>query len=282
MEWKVQLRDSLLAKVSPEESRYLQQAEQLVLSDYKSNFNKVYLPLSRKLTSQTKETIISIASSEDHPLIINQWTVLRLARVWMLSLINDEPKEYKSFIDKLFEYADVQELTALYSALNIFRYPELWIERCQIGIRSNIGPVQQAIIEHNKYPAQNLNEDAWNQMVLKAFFTEKDIPYIYGLLARDNDQLQASIVDYIYERDSAQREIHPLLWLLAKDNLPPRAVGILTERLNKSMKADERYISEQVSLQNAQRTMNTEEMVSKSSEELLENYLNLRNVYRTK
>ncbi len=276
MEWKAQLREALLTRVTPEESSYLQQAEQLILSDYKTNFNKVYLPLSRRLSPQTKETLVSIDNSNESPLIIHQWTLLRLARVWMLSLIDDQPTAYRDFVEKLFEYADMQELTALYSALNIFPSPQLWVERCQIGIRSNIGPVQQAIMEHNKYPALHLNQESWNQLVLKAFFTEKDIPYIYGLLARENDPLQASIVDYIYERDSAQREIHPVLWLLAKDNLPPRAVGILKERLNQLMNDQDRYIAEQVSLQYGSKADNLEHKTPKSSEELLENYLKLK------
>lgn len=273
MEWKTQLRNVLLTRVNPEESSYLQQAEQLILLDYKTHFNKVYLPLSRRLTLQTKETVVNIDSSNQSPLIICQWTLLRLARVWMLSLINDQRPTYKVFIENLFEYADVQELTALYSALNIFQYPELWIERCQVGVRSNIGLVQQAVMEHNKYPAQRLNQESWNQLVLKAFFTEKNVPYIYGLLARQNNQLQASIIDYIYERDSARRKIHPVLWLLAKDNLPPRAVGILRERLNQPMDEQERYIVEQVSLHYISKDDNMKKIPTKSSEELLENYL---------
>lgn len=275
MEWKVQLRDALLSRVNFQESSYLQDAEKLILSDYKTHFNKVYLPLSRQLSPQTKELVVSIVPAEDSPLIIHQWTLLRLARVWMLSLIDDQNVPYKMFIEKLFEYADMQELTALYSALNIYKYPQEWVERCKTGIRSNIGPVQQAIIEHNKYPAQHLNEEAWNQLVLKAFFTEKDIPYIYGLLGRANDQLQASIVDYIYERDSAQREIHPLLWLLVRDNLPPRAVEILMQRLDSPQSARERYITEQVSLHYASPPAGSARQARKSSKALLENYLTL-------
>lgn len=276
MEWKAQLQEALWTRVTPQERSYLQQAEQLILSDYKTNFNNVYLPLSRRLSLQTRETLISMDNTQDSPLIVDQWTILRLARVWMLSLIDDQPQPYKDFIDKLFDYADVQELTALYSALNVFHYPELWLERCKIGIRNNIEPVQQAIMEHNKYPALQLEQEAWNQLVLKAFFTGKDIPYIYGLLARDNNQLQASIVDYIYERDSAKRAIHPLLWLLAKDNLPARAVDILVERLEQPMNALERYIPEQVLLLYRPAADDTSTGPAKSSDELLEKYLNLR------
>ncbi len=87
-------------------------------------------------------------------------------------------------------------------------------------------------MEQNKFPATYLNEEAWNQMILKSFFTGKDIKKIYGLYDRNNIHLANSIVDYIYERDSANREIHPMLWVLAKDHLPPRAKEILKQQNN--------------------------------------------------
>jgi hypothetical protein len=85
-------------------------------------------------------------------------------------------------------------------------------------------------MERNKYPALYLEEEAWNQLVLKSFFTGKEIKEIYGLYDRNNENLSNSIVDYIYERDSAKREINPMLWELAKDHLPPRAVEILKQQ----------------------------------------------------
>src|SRR5690606_32755873 len=106
MEWKAQLQEALWTRVTPQERSYLQQAEQLILSDYKTNFNNVYLPLSRRLSLQTRESLISMDNTQDSPLIVDQWTILRLARVWMLSLIDDQPQPYKDFIDKLFDYAD--------------------------------------------------------------------------------------------------------------------------------------------------------------------------------
>ncbi|VTP90775.1 EboA domain-containing protein [Sphingobacterium daejeonense] len=54
-------------------------------------------------------------------------------------------------------------------------------------------------------------KEAWNQLVLKSFFTGKEIKEIYGLYDRNNENLSNSIVDYIYERDSAKREINPML-----------------------------------------------------------------------
>lgn len=220
--------EQLMQNLNSQERTYLALASEEIKKDYKTHFIRLFSTLNRRLSLENREKIISIPNPGDADmLIINNWSVLRLARVWLVSLIKDEKEAYFNFIDKLFTYADIQELVALYSSLSILDFPEIWQQRCQEGIRSNIGSVQQAIIENNKYPFYHLSQEAWNQLVLKSFFTEKNILNIYGLFEKNNQSLSESIIDYIYERDSANREIYALLWLLAKDNLPPRARNIL-------------------------------------------------------
>ncbi|WP_156306088.1 EboA domain-containing protein [Sphingobacterium endophyticum] len=233
MEWKENVRNTLFELLTAEDKSYLVECEQSIAENYSSSFVKFFSSLSRKLNT-SKDKLVSMVQEDDNPLIVEHWTVLRLARVYLLSLIQDQQEPYFTFLEKLFNYSDMQELVALYSALNIYQFPKIWIDRCQEGIRNNIGPVQEAIMEQNKFPANYLSEEAWNQLVLKSFFTGKDIKKIYGLYERNNVNLANSIVDYIYERDSAKREIHPMLWELAKDHLPPRAVEILKQQKNLS------------------------------------------------
>lgn len=229
MEWREQVRNTLFELLTAEEKSYLEECEQNIADNYSTSFVRIFSSLSRKLNT-SKDKLVSMVQEESNPLIVDNWTVLRLARVYLLGLIEDQQEPYFTFIDKLFNYADMQELEALYSALNIYQFPRIWIERCQEGIRNNIGPVQGAIMEQNKFPATYLSEEAWNQLVLKSFFTGKEIKKIYGLYERNNVNLANSIVDYIYERDSAKREIHPMLWELAKDHLPPRAEEIFKQQ----------------------------------------------------
>ncbi|WP_313190425.1 EboA domain-containing protein [Sphingobacterium sp.] len=231
MEWKEQVRNTLFELLTAEEKSYLEECERNIADNYSTSFVRIFSSLSRKLNT-SKDKTVSMVQEDSNPLIVDHWTVLRLARVYLLGLIEDQQEPYFTFIEKLFNYADMQELEALYSALNIFQFPRIWIDRCQEGIRNNIGLVQGAIMEQNKFPATYLNEEAWNQMILKSFFTGKDIEKIYGLYDRNNIHLANSIVDYIYERDSANREIHPMLWVLAKDHLPPRAKEILKQQNN--------------------------------------------------
>ena len=108
----------------------------------------------------------------------------------------------------------MNELADLYAALPVFAYPEIWVKRCAEGIRSNIGIVLDAIMYDNPYPAEYLDEAAWNQMVLKAFFTDKDVNRIIGLDERANAPLAATLIDYAHERWAAQRSVNVQLWRL--------------------------------------------------------------------
>lgn len=242
MEWRERIRKVLLESLDENEQEYLLESKQKIQENYPAHFVRIFSSLGRKISNKSKNQTFNISCATDLPLIIEDWSTIRLARVWLLSLIEDEELNYHRYVSRLFEYAEMEESVALYSALNILHYPELWVSRCEEGIRSNIGDVQQAIMEQNRYPAKYLSKDAWNQLVLKSFFTEKNILKIVGLFERNNADLAQAIIDYIYERHSADRTIHPILWLLSKDYLPQRAWDILNERLNKSTDSIERSL----------------------------------------
>lgn len=146
-------------------------------------------------------------------LSVSDWSVRRLVRVWLVMQVNPtNQKQYTEQIQSLFNNADMNELATLYAALPILAYAEHWRSQCAEGIRSNIGDVLDAVIMDNPYPADYLDEDAWNQLVLKAFFTEKEISRIIGLKERVNEKLVKALRDYADERRSADREINPQLW----------------------------------------------------------------------
>ena len=147
---------------------------------------------------------------------ISQWTIDRLSRVWLLmQLETKDKKNYISKIENLFLQAEMNELVALYSSLPLLAYPESWQLRCAEGIRSNIGTVLEAIMYHNPYPAAYLDEPAWNQLIMKAFFTDKNVKNITGLDARKNQQLANILFDYVEERWAAHRTVNPHIWRLA-------------------------------------------------------------------
>ncbi|TWR28877.1 hypothetical protein FPZ43_11440 [Mucilaginibacter pallidiroseus] len=141
-------------------------------------------------------------------LSLNNWTADRLGRVQLLMrfcLAND--KDSLKIIESLFATAEMNEQIALYSAIPLLPIPKYWVKRCIEGIRSNLDPVLEAIMYGNPYPAENLDESSWNQMVLKAFFTSKRVDLIYGLKNRANPELVRMLIDYAQERRAAGREI---------------------------------------------------------------------------
>lgn len=143
------------------------------------------------------------------------WSADRLGRVCLLIHLDASDKDkYFKTIENLFLAAEVAELVALYSSLPLLAWPELWKMRCAEGVRSNIGHVLESIMYSNLYPSQYLDEKAWNQLVLKAFFTDKDVNRISGLDERANPELAHTLSDYAHERWAAKRKINPQLWRL--------------------------------------------------------------------
>jgi hypothetical protein len=176
------------------------------------------------------KAIIKLTDEQAHQLdtlapgfTVKGWSIDRLIRVYLLLRADqDNETAYFKAIETLFLAAEMSELVALYSALPVLPYPELWVKRCAEGIRSNIADVLEAIMYHNPYPAKHLEQAAWNQLVLKAFFTDKDINKIVGIDKRANKDLAQIISDYAHERWAAGRETNPKQWRLVGPFLDDR------------------------------------------------------------
>ena len=148
-------------------------------------------------------------------IFIEGWTLHRLCRLYILLNLNEAEKEkYCHAIESLFVNAEMNERADLHAALPAFAYAQHWVKFCEEGIRSNIGVVLEAIMYNNPYPANYLEEAAWNQLVLKAFFTEKNINLIVGIDERANAPLAETLIDYAQERWAANRTVNVQLWRL--------------------------------------------------------------------
>lgn len=230
--------------ISVEAEKWLEEFSQA--KDQAALLAKVFVMLPRK----TGKLPVAISDEQQAVLnaagfgYINSWTIDRLARVWLLAGLDPGDKELLfSSINRLFLSAEVNEAVALYSALPFLPHPEIWAKRCAEGIRSNIGSVLEAIMENNPYPAANLDEAAWNQLVLKAFFTEKNIKLIVGLDQRANLQLALTLVDYAQERWAAGREVHPQLWRLVGRFINPEIFETLKTGLQHYNQMEQRAIA---------------------------------------
>jgi hypothetical protein len=190
--------------------------QQPTFIDNVAKLNAAFAAMPRRtgkaIIHPTTEQELAVQTIRPH-FNINGWSMDRLCRVWLLLNINSSDKN-KHFhtIENLFLAAEMHEQVALYSALPVLAYPEQWRKRCAEGIRSNIGDVLLSIMCHNPYPSEQLDNSAWNQMVLKAFFTEKPVHQIIGLDERANKELSRILSDYAHERWAAHRIVNPLLW----------------------------------------------------------------------
>jgi hypothetical protein len=208
------LADVIKGHLSPERIAWLNEKAAAV-----SNASQLYAAFAA-VPRKTGKTSIKISRDTETAIAacrkgftINNWSVDRLARVWLLMHVDSSDNEkYFRSIEGLFPSAEVNELIALYSALPVLHHPEMWKRRCAEGIRNNIADVLTAIMCNNPYPGENLDEPAWNQLVLKAFFTDKPINAIVGLDERRNAPLAGTLSDYAHERWAAHRTVNPQLW----------------------------------------------------------------------
>lgn len=144
-----------------------------------------------------------------------RWAIDQAARTLLLTRLPATPVEaWLGLLDRLFAAADLRELVALYQALPLLPHGPRLRARAAEGIRSSMRDVFEAVALDNAYPSRELEEDAWNQMVLKCLFMGAELPRVVGLDARANPTLARMLVDYAHERWAAHRRIDPQLWRL--------------------------------------------------------------------
>lgn len=141
------------------------------------------------------------------------WTVDQAARTRLLLALAAKPLEqFVTLLDKLFDSGEVGELVALYQALPVLPHQAAHASRTSEGTRTNIKSVFCAVAHHNPYPGEHLDENRWNQMVLKSLFIDAPLWPIVGLDERANPALAQMLVDYAHERWAAGRKVSPELW----------------------------------------------------------------------
>jgi hypothetical protein len=140
------------------------------------------------------------------------WSVDQAARIALVLATPGDADAFVRRLDLLCATADVAELVALYRGLPLYPWPERHRLRAAEGVRTNMKAVFEAVAHANPYPAEQLPEGAWNQMVLKALFVGSALDPVLGLDRRANPALAQMLCDYAHERWSASRPVSPELW----------------------------------------------------------------------
>lgn len=139
------------------------------------------------------------------------WTVDQTARLALL-LQTTPDQDFGETLETLCRSADISELLAYYRGLPLFPNQTAYQFRATEGLRSNIKSVFESVAHHNPYPMEQFDENAWNQMVLKAIFIGSQLHPIIGFDKRANVNLARMLCHYAHERWAASRTISPELW----------------------------------------------------------------------
>ena len=139
-----------------------------------------------------------------------RWRVDEAVRVLLLTAL--EEAAIPAMLARLLRHADLGEQLALYRALALLPCDDAVVGCARQGLRSNVRAVFEAIAHDNPWPARHLDDDGWNQLVLKALFVGSALAPIRGLDERAAPELATMLIDYAHERRAAGRTIDVELW----------------------------------------------------------------------
>ncbi|MDX2305863.1 MAG: EboA domain-containing protein [Microscillaceae bacterium] len=164
---------------------------------------------------------------------IRRWTIDQTTRcLFLLHIPHEDKNFYLQTLEQLFNAAEMNELVALYASLPLFVYPQDLSKRAAEGIRTNMSVVFDAVALENPYSTEYLDQNAWNQLYLKAAFMARPLYRIHGIDQRANAELARIISDYAHERWAAGREISPEFWRPVAQFLDERLLGDLKKLLD--------------------------------------------------
>lgn len=163
-----------------------------------------------------------------------RWRTLEAARVGMILSRPDLAQEScVGALEACFVHADEGELCALYRSLAFLPGGARFAWRAGEGCRTNMLTVFEANACDTPYPAANLDEIAWRQLVVKALFVGAPVWRIRGLDKRLDGELARMTLDLVDERWSAGREIHPELWLCLGEHAGERGRRAIEAELSR-------------------------------------------------
>ena len=118
-----------------------------------------------------------------------------------------EPVEHASMVAGCFKTGDNAERAALLRTLSLLPEPERFVETAVDACRSSVQSVFEAIACENPFPSRFFPDLNFNQLVLKAFFTEVPVRRIVGLEQRLSPELARMAEGYESERRAAGRSV---------------------------------------------------------------------------
>ena len=164
---------------------------------------------------------------------LGDWSIDQLARVaLMVGSHGGDDAGFAARFDRFCTSAEINELIALCRGLPIYPSAVLIEPRAREAVRSGMKPVFEAVAHRNPYPRESFTEDAWNQMVVKAFFIGSTLWPIQGLDQRANPRLARMLVGLAQERWAAGRPVSGELWRCVAPHADDEGIAALRHGWN--------------------------------------------------
>ena len=233
----------LVAESAPADSQqWLQQAcDDLKSSTNLSNDLSMYSAMAmRKLgpnvaKPHTIETTSGLLS-------VDHWSLGDIGRmVLLLESAQHAGTDWVSITNTMFRNGDEGERAAITSGLVLLPSPAKLKPLALEAGRVNSLRLFSALALQNPYAAANYNDHEFNQLVLKAIFTELAVEMIVGLEQRANQELSRMCEDYIDERVAAGRDIPVDIWLALAPYASERGEKLLSKHLHSSDARHQHY-----------------------------------------
>ncbi len=172
-------------------------------------FEMAFAVTGRRLGTSALEGDARIADATGRTWSIAGWGLDEAGRV--LLLIAGSAKVaaggHMDWIDGLYRAGAMRERQAVLRALPLLAEPPRFLAVALDACRTSTQPVFEAIACENPYPAACFSEASFNQMVLKAIFTDVAVARILGLAERRTGELARMASDYADERRAAGRAV---------------------------------------------------------------------------
>jgi hypothetical protein len=164
---------------------------------------------------------------------LSDWSIDQLARVALMAASHaGGDSAFAARFDSFCTTAEVNELIALCRGLPVYPDADLIEPRAREAVRSGMRPVFEAVAHRNPYPRETFAEEAWNQMVVKAFFIGSTLWPIQGLDERANPRLARMLVGLAQERWAAQRPVSGEVWRCVAPHADNEGISALAHGWN--------------------------------------------------
>ena len=173
------------------------------------------------------------------------WSKLNMARVLLMTALDISVN--KKILINFFEIAEMKEQTSLYKGLYVLLNASEFEGQYAEGIRTNMVNVFDAIACGNPFAKAYLQEDAWNQLVLKSLFLDRKLYTIQGIDQGKNENLANMLQDFVKERWAAGRQVSFEIWRMIEGYLRNDVKELFS---NRTFKGTEKEIIEKLLNQN--------------------------------